>query len=99
MKDNILKETAITPMQELCCVQRNANSNCEARYKAGCQHFGPVLQKTVRWTARVIRTPKFPADAGFAAGQLKRKVPRAGTCVLTVPPNPYSIHAPCAKNA
>jgi len=81
MTNNILKDTAIIPMH--CCAQRNTISKCEVRYKAGCQHFRTVLQHTVRGTAREIRTPKFPADAGFAAGQFKRQVPRTGTSLCS----------------
>jgi hypothetical protein len=57
MKDNILKETAIIPMQQLCCVPRSVISKCEVRYKSGYQHLGTVLQNTVRRTDREIRAP------------------------------------------
>ena len=100
MKDNILKDTAIIPLQELCCVQRNAISKCEVRYNVGCQHFRTVLQNTVRRTAREIRTPNSRRTPASQRDSSRDRCRAQGPlAVLTVPLNPYSIHAPCAKNA
>jgi hypothetical protein len=78
MKDNILKETAIIPIQELL--------RTEKYYQ---QVRGPLQSRmsALRDCATEYGMTKcqgntgsnFPADACFAAGQLQRQVPRAGT--------------------